>query len=82
MSDPGDTGWADRPHVQRLIRIVLYVVCAGLLLAEFLVHRHPYNRVEAVPLLYAMYGFAALIVAVAVAKGLRRMLKRDDDFYD
>ncbi len=82
MSDPDDTGWADRPRVQRLVRVALYVVCAGLLVAEFLIHRHAYNRIEAVPLFYAMYGFAALIAAVTVARGLRRLLKRDDDFYD
>jgi hypothetical protein len=82
MSAPDDIGWADRPVVQRLFRIALYVACAGLLAAEFLIHRHAYNRVEAVPLLYAMYGFAALLVAVAIAKGLRRLIKRDDDFYD
>lgn len=82
MSEPGDTGWADRPRVQRVFRIALYVACAGLLAAEFLIHRHAYNRVEAIPLLYAMYGFAALLAAVTIAKGLRRLLKRDEDFYD
>lgn len=82
MSVPDETGWADRPGVQRLVRIALYVACAALLVAEFLVHRHAYNRVEAVPLLYALYGFAALVVAVTIAKGLRRLIRRDDDFYD
>lgn len=82
MSEPNDTGWADRPRVQRMVRLVLYVVCAGLLVAEFVIHRHASNRVEAVPLFYAIYGFAALIAAVTVARGLRRLLKRDDDFYD
>jgi cation transporter-like permease len=82
MSEPSDTGWADRPGVQLLLRIALYVACVGLIVAEFLIHRHAYNRVEAIPLLYAMYGFAALLVAVTIARGLRRLLKRDEDFYD
>lgn len=82
MHDSNDIGWADRPRHQRLVRIVLYVACLGVLLAEFLVHRHVENRVDAVPLLYVMYGFAALILAVTLAKGLRRLIMRDEDFYD
>lgn len=76
-----EQGWADRPRVQRAIRIALYVVCAVLLLVEPGIHRHAYNDIEAVPFIYALYGFAALWVAVAVAKGLRRLIRRDEDFY-
>lgn len=77
----GGQGWADRPRVQRAIRVALYVACALLLLAELGIHRHAYNAVEAVPFVYALYGFAALWVAVAIAKGLRRLIRRDEDFY-
>lgn len=82
MHDSSDIGWADRPRNKRLLRVVLYVACLGLLLAELLIHRHAANRVEAVPMIYALYGFAALILAVMVAKGLRRVLMRDEDFHD
>lgn len=81
MGGANDVGWADRPRNKRLIRIALYAVCAALLLAELLIHRHAENRVEAVPTIYALYGFAALILAVTVAKGLRLLLKRDQDYY-
>jgi hypothetical protein len=81
VGDASDVGWADRPRNKRLIRITLYAVCAALLLAELLIHRHAENRVEAVPMIYALYGFAALILAVTVAKGLRLLLKRDEDYY-
>lgn len=80
--EPPDTGWADRPENQRRIRIALYAVCAVLVIAEFLIHRHAYNAVEAVPVFYAAWGFASLLLAVAVAKGLRRLIRRDEDYYD
>lgn len=76
-----DAGWADRPRVQRTIRIVLYLACAALLLSELLFHRHSYNDIEGTPFFYALYGFAALWLAVAIAKALRRMVKRDKDYY-
>lgn len=74
-------GWADRPGVQRAIRIALYAVCAVLLPVELLVHRHAYNAIEAVPFFYALYGFAALWVAVTIAKGLRKLARRNEDYY-
>lgn len=76
-----ELGWADRPRNQRVIRIALYVLCALLLIAEPLVHRHAYNAVEALPCFYALYGFAALWVAVAIAKVLRRLVGRREDTY-
>lgn len=79
---PEAHGWADRPRNQRVVRIVLYVLCAALLVAELLIHRHAYNAIEGVPFFYALYGFAALWAAVAVAKGLRRAVRRDEDYYD
>lgn len=77
-----DSGWADKPANQRRVRIALYVVCLLLIGIEFLVHRHTYNSVEVMPVFYALYGFAALLFAVVVAKGLRRLVKRSEDYYD
>lgn len=76
-----EPGWAERPGPQRLIRIALYWVCAGLLLADFVVHRHVEHPVEGVPAFYVLYGFLALMSAVAGAKALRRLVKRDEDYY-
>lgn len=82
MRDSNAPGWADRPETKRLIRILLYAACGILLLAEFLIHRHVYNAVEGVPLIYALYGFAALVVAVTIAKVMRILLKRHEKYYD
>ena len=76
-----DAGWADHPRNQRTIRIVLYMVCAAMLLFELLVHRHAYNAIEGIPFFYAWYAFAALWIAVTIAKGLRLAVKRDEDVY-
>ncbi|NEZ02893.1 hypothetical protein G4Y73_01870 [Wenzhouxiangella sp. XN201] len=84
MSEPNrnDTGWADNPVIKQRIRAALYIVCALLLGVELLIHRHTYNDVESIPFFHALYGFAALVFAVLVAKGLRALVKRDEDYYD
>jgi len=75
-------GWADKPEVQRLILRVLYAACALLVIADFVVHRHIYTDIERVPAFYALYGFAALVGVVMAAKGLRLLVKRDEEYYD
>lgn len=80
--DHSDNGWADRPGPRRLVRLVLYGICAVLLVAEVLVHRHTTHDIESVPAFYALYGFIALVFAVMAARGLRRLVKRDEDYYD
>ena len=75
-------GWADKPEVKRLIRRVLYAVCVLLVVADFVVHRHISTDIERIPAFYPLYGFIALVGVVMAAKGLRRLVKRDEDYYD
>jgi hypothetical protein len=46
------------------------------------VHRHISTPIERVPAFYALYGFAALVGVVMAAKGLRLLIKRDEEYYD
>lgn len=75
-------GWADKPENQKLVRRILYAACVLLVIADFFVHRHISTGVERVPAFYAMYGFLALVGVVIAAKALRRVVKRDEDYYD
>lgn len=60
---------------------VLAVVCGVLLLADFLIDRHPHVPGEAFPLFYAIAGFLAFTLIVLGAKQLRRLIRRDEAFY-
>jgi hypothetical protein len=75
-------GWADKPANQKLIRRILFGACVLLVVADFVVHRHISTGVERVPAFYALYGFIALVGVVMASKGLRRIVKRDEDYYD
>jgi asparagine N-glycosylation enzyme membrane subunit Stt3 len=78
----GDARWLDRrENVARVYRGV-WVVCALLLLAEPLVHKHAGFSVEAVFGFYGWYGFACCVGLVLAAKVLRRLVKRPEDFYE
>lgn len=75
-------GWADKAENRALVRRVLYVACALLVIADFLVHRHIVATIERVPAFYALYGFVALVGVVMAARGLRVLVKRDEDYYE
>lgn len=61
---------------------LFYLICALLTLADLLVHRHVVHPWEALPGFYPLYGFIGCVVLVLVAKWLRKVLMRDEHYYD
>jgi hypothetical protein len=53
-----------------------------LLLLDFVLHRHISHSWEHLPGFYAFYGFVACVLLVLVAKEMRTVLKRREDYYD
>jgi hypothetical protein len=72
----------DNPKNVRRVRYALYIVCALSLAAEIFIHRHVDHPWEALPGFYSLYGFAACVILVLVAKELRKLLMRGEDYYD
>jgi hypothetical protein len=73
--------WADSSvHVNRFI-LGLLVLCAVLVLLEFVVHRHVSMPGEAVTGFYAMAGFIAFTLIVLAARLLRLLIRRHETYY-
>ena len=60
----------------------LAAACAVALAADFVIHRHVSHPWEALPAFHALYGFAACVVLVLVAKEMRKAIRRRDDHYE
>ncbi|WP_448567376.1 hypothetical protein [Thalassotalea ganghwensis] len=72
----------DKPeNIQKILK-VFYVICALLVLVDFIVHRHIYHDWENIPAFYAIYGFVGCVVLVLIAKEMRKFLMRKEDYYD
>ena len=72
----------DKPkNVQRLLR-GFYLCCVLLVLAEFVIHRHVYHPWEGLFAFHAGYGFVACVVLVLAATQMRKLVMRDEDYYD
>jgi hypothetical protein len=72
----------DKPRNVRRLLYVLYSICALLLAADFLYHRHVQHAWDGWPGFYAGYGFAGCVLLVLIAKLLRHFLKRPENYYD
>ncbi len=73
--------WADNPESVNRLVYGLYMLCALLFLADFFYEKHVYLREEEFPGFYALYGFFMCALLVICAKGMRIVLKRDEDYY-
>lgn len=81
---PGEKpGWLDNAaNVNRLLW-VLYLACAAVFAADFFyVKKMHFVPPENIPAFYGLYGFAAFVVIVFGGKLLRRIVMRDEDYYD
>lgn len=75
-------GFFDKPeNVSKMLK-VFYFICGLLVLADFVVHRHIYHDWEKIPAFYAIYGFVGCVVLVLIAREMRKVLMRSEDYYD
>lgn len=73
--------WDDPKNVDRFVN-GFYVCCVVLVLLEVVIHRHEYHPWESLPAFHALYGFGACWILVVIAKQMRKVLMRDEDYYD
>ena len=72
----------DTPNNTRLVLRLLYFCCAVLLLFDLVIHRHVLHNWENLFGFYALYGFVGCVILVLVAKEMRKVLMRDEDYSD
>jgi hypothetical protein len=76
------TYWLDNPrNVDRLV-YGFYAVCAALIAIDVFVPKHGPFAIEHVFGFYGIFGFLACVALVLIAKQLRRVLMRPEDYYE
>lgn len=78
----GKAYWLDQPKNINLILKVFYVLCGLLFVLDFVIHRHTYLGWEKIPGFYAIFGFTACVLLVILAKAMRKVVMRKEDYYD
>jgi hypothetical protein len=72
----------DNTENQARVRKYFYVSLIILLVVDLFIDKHAHFAWEAVPAFYAVYGFVACVSLIFVAKLLRLLVKRKEDYYD
>ena len=72
----------DNPRNVRLLVRTLVVCCVILFGLDFILHRHVEHPWESFPGFYAIYGFVACVILVMLARELRKLVMRDEDYYE
>ncbi|MDH3208404.1 MAG: hypothetical protein OEO79_17515 [Gemmatimonadota bacterium] len=80
-------GWMDKPDTVKRLFTIFYVICAVLLASELLLlgaeNAHPHPLEERMRfLVYPIYGFVSFWFLVLVAKPMRKLLIRSEDYYE
>ena len=76
------TYWLDdRRNVDRLV-YGFYAVCAVLMAIDVFIPKHGPFAIEHAFGFYGFFGFVACVALVLIAKQLRRVLMRPEDYYD
>ena len=74
--------WLDQPkNITRLLWL-LAAACVLVGIADGLYIKHPHFGVERVFGFYAWYGFVCFVFIVFAGKALRKLVMRDEDYYD
>ncbi|MCH9765621.1 MAG: hypothetical protein K0U34_06470 [Alphaproteobacteria bacterium] len=74
--------WLDKPaNVNKLV-YGFYTLCAVILAIDVFFPKHGPFALEHMFGFYGFFGFIACVVLVLVAKQLRRVLMRPEDYYD
>ncbi len=73
--------WLDEPrHVDQFF-YGLVGICIVLLLGDLLYHKHATFSFESWFGFFAWYGFICCVALVLLAKQMRKVVKRDEDYY-
>ena len=76
------TGWFDKRRNLIIFLRIFYVTLAILLGIDFFIVKHPDFAFDGVPNFFAVYGFISCVMLVLVAKVIRMLLMKGEDYYD
>ena len=80
--DSSKLGIFYQPRTIRRILAVLHIACASLFLSDLIFYRHVVDPIEEIVGFYGLYGFIACWLLVILAKLMRRILMRGENYYD
>jgi hypothetical protein len=73
--------WFTKTENSNKICLALVALCLALFLADFTYDKHGHFHIEEIPGFYGIYGFFMFNALILVAKVLRTLIKRPENYY-
>ncbi len=74
--------WLDSAKNRAKVRLYFYISLCVLLIVDFFIPKHGHFPWETVPEFFAVYGFIGCVGLIFIARILRWVVKRKEDYYD
>ena len=72
----------DPPQNRRRVRKYFYISLVLLLAIDLFIPKHGHFAWEEAPFFFAVYGFIGCVGLIFIAKVLRLLVKRKENYYD
>ena len=82
MKSKKELTFLDSAENRLRVRRYFYISLVILLVLDLFIPKHVHFAWENAPSFYAVYGFFACVSLIFVAKLLRLLVKRKEDYYD
>lgn len=76
-----ELSFLDSPENNKKVRKYFFIALGILLAIDPFIHKHVEFPWEGAPAFYAVYGFTACVSLIFIAKILRFLVKRGEDYY-
>lgn len=68
-------------YITNKVLYTLGAICLALVVVDFVRDRHGIFDVESLPLFFCLFGFVVYGALIVMAKGLRRLIERPENYY-
>ena len=82
MKPKQELTFLDSPQNRRRVRKYFYISLVLLLAIDLLIPKHGHFAWEGAPFFFAVYGFIGCVSLIFIAKVLRFLVIRKEDYYD
>jgi hypothetical protein len=82
MKPKHELTFLDSPQNRRRARKYFYILLVLLLAIDLFIPKHGHFAWEEAPFFFAAYGFIGCVSLIFVAKLLRLLVKRKENYYD
>ena len=82
MKPKHELTFLDSPKNLRRVRKYFYISLVLLLEIDLLIPKHGHFAWEEAPFFFAVYGFIGCVSLIFIARVLRFLVKRKEDYYD